>query len=127
MGVIKFFHQLFRPNCSCNICSAPVCEKCEILGIQLNYERQVNQELIRNLIQLTAPEKEQIPSEKVEHKPIVQHIPWRVKQQMLENEDKQAAKLKRDMELEQAAHKEANQKPLTIEELEKELELPEGA
>jgi len=120
MGVIKFFHQIFRPNCDCNICSRPSCSKCEVLESQLLFERAQNQQLIQNLINLTNPIKEEPAKRNVELKPIhTVGIPWRVKQQMMEEEDKKSAQLKREKELEKEANK------LTTEELEKELGIPD--
>lgn len=112
--MIKFFHQLFRPNCSCNICAAPKCETCEVLRVQLDYERANNRQLINSLIAQVTPEKSVIAQ--TTNTPVnIGPTPWRVRQQMLEEEDRAAAKIKRDKELEQQANK------LTTAELEKEL------
>src|SRR5215510_7053488 len=106
MGVIKFLHALFKPNCDCNICARPSCNKCEVLELQLSYERSTNQQLINTLINLVNPVSEPQTIERKEVKSIQKAtIPWRVKQQMLETEDRHAAKLRDDKLREQEANR----------------------
>jgi hypothetical protein len=120
MGVIKFFHQIFRPNCDCNICARPTCSKCEVLESQLLFERATNQQLIGTLTDLVNPKKDPQIKFPSEYKPIqTAGMPWRVKQQMMEREDRATAKLREDKERENEARK------LTTEELEKELGIPD--
>jgi hypothetical protein len=103
----------------------PPCETCERLQIELNYQRQVNQQMLNSLIELANPIPREEISIKQEHKPINRaDIPWRVRQQMLEEEDR--AKLK----VIQRKEEETKANTLTTAELEAELgidSLPEGA
>lgn len=71
------------------------CESCEILRLQLAESNRERRELLQRLLEPVKTEPPSIPSE--EMKAITpQYVPWRVKQQMLEAEDRQKAKLMRD-------------------------------
>jgi hypothetical protein len=83
------------------------CATCEVLKETLSIERQFNQVLLQKLLDKGKPE----PLQEVEEKPVPiqpQFIPWRVRQQMLEAEDRKKAELMRA-------------KGAEIEKLEKEL------
>jgi hypothetical protein len=83
------------------------CEACEILREQLTKSERERSELLHRL--LDKDKSEPPPATQEEYKPITpQFTPWRVKQQMLEAEDRKKAQLMRD-------------KAKEIEELEKEL------
>ena len=83
------------------------CESCEILRLQLDESNRERKELLHRLLDKDKAEPLIIPTE--EFQPIKpQYTPWRVRQQMLEAEDRQKAKLMRD-------------KVKEIEELEKEV------
>ena len=83
------------------------CETCEILREQLDKSEAERSELLTRL--LDKDKIEPPPTTVEEMKPITpQFTPWRVKQQMLEAEDRKKAQLMRD-------------KAKEIEELEKEL------
>jgi hypothetical protein len=83
------------------------CPTCEILRTQLEESNRERRELLTRL--LTPPEPPPIIHEKDEPKAIQpQFIPWKVRQQMLEAEDRKRAQLMRD-------------KTKEIEDLEKEL------
>lgn len=84
------------------------CETCEILRDQLDESNRERKELLRRLLDRDKPEPLPVQTEE---KPIPitpAFVPWRVKQQMLEAEDREKAKLMRNRTKE-------------IEELEKEL------
>ena len=88
------------------------CEACEILREQLHKSEAERRELLTRL--LDKDKVEPPPTAVEEMKPITpQFTPWRVKQQMLEAEDRKKAQLMRD-------------KAKEIEELEKELVVTEG-
>jgi hypothetical protein len=88
------------------------CLVCEVLRDQLDKSEKERKELLQRV--LTPPSPEPSPEVKEEYKAITpQFIPWRVKQQMLEAEDRKKAQLMRD-------------KAKEIEELEKELEITNG-
>src|SRR5580765_817468 len=72
------------------------CETCEVLREQLSKSERERGELLHRLLE---PSKsEPLPSVNVEElKPIQpQYTPWRVRQQMLEAEDRQQAQLMRE-------------------------------
>lgn len=86
------------------------CNTCEVLRAQLDESNRERRELLNRLLEPSKPEP---PQTIEEMKPIQpQHIPWRVRQQMLESEDRKAAELLK---------KRANE----IGELEKELGVSE--
>jgi len=83
------------------------CESCEILRAQLDESSRERRELLTRLLDKDKAEPLIQPTE--EHQPIkAQYVPWRVRQQMLEAEDREKARLMRD-------------KVQEIEELETEL------
>lgn len=87
----------------------PVCETCEVLREQLARVISERNELLNKLI--NKPEPIEPPIDKAQLKPIVpRHIPWPVRRQLLEAEDREAARL-------------AREKAKEIEGLEKELEV----
>jgi len=71
------------------------CESCEILREQLHKSDAERQNLLHRLLDKDKPEPPQVSTE--EFQPVTpQFTPWRVRQQMLEAEDRQKAKLMRD-------------------------------
>ena len=71
------------------------CESCEILREQLHKSDAERRDLLHRLLDKDKPEPPPITTE--EHIPVTPPFtPWRVKQQMLEAEDRQKAKLLRD-------------------------------
>ena len=86
------------------------CETCEVLRESLHRSEVERKELLHRLL-----DKDKVEPPQIEEKDIVpiqpQHTPWRVRQQMLEAEDRKKAQLLRDRSTE-------------IEKLEKELEIP---
>jgi len=75
------------------------CETCEVLRLQLDESNRERRELLHRLLEKDRPEP---PSNKEEEQvPITpQYTPWRVRQQMLEQEDRVKAKLMRDRAVE---------------------------
>ena len=83
------------------------CDVCEVLRLQLDESNRERKELLTKLLNPTQSEPLSVKEE--EPQPIrPQVIPWKVRQQMLESEDRKQAQLMRDKKKE-------------IEELEKEL------
>ena len=71
------------------------CTTCEVLRDQLDKSEMERRELLSRLLEKDKPEPSHAHVE--EPKAITpQFIPWRVKQQMLEAEDRKTAQLKRD-------------------------------
>lgn len=89
--------------------SDPPCETCEVLREQLVNSERERKELLHRLLEKDKPEP--LLQDTEEFRPITpSFVPWRVRQQMLEDEDRVKAKLMRD-------------KGKEIAELEKELEI----
>jgi hypothetical protein len=85
------------------------CETCEVLRQQLDKSERERSELLHRLLDKDKTEPLSVKEE--EYKPIQpQFTPWRVRQQMLEAEDRKQAQLIKD-------------KAKEIAELEKELEI----
>jgi hypothetical protein len=83
------------------------CLTCDVLRVQLDKSEAERRELLTRLLAKDTPEP--LSTEKEEYAPIQpQHIPWRVRQQMLEAEDRKKAQLMKS-------------KTDEIEQLEKEL------
>ena len=115
-GIIKFFHQLRHPHCEhCTeeLVTSKICDSCETLRVQLERANYDKNELLTRILELTAPKNEVV--EKRELVPITQprQIPWAVRRQMLEAEDRKKAQL-----LAKAPQPTA---PQTVEELEKDI------
>jgi len=100
--LIDWLHHLFNPHCG--LCG---CKNCEVLKQLLETEKYENKQLLQWILDLNKPnENVSIPLEMpIEIKP--KNIPWSVRQNMLEAEDRKRAQILRD------------RKP--IEELEKEV------
>ena len=113
-------HHLFNPHCE--LCDSllreererqrehdlelRVCQSCETLKTQLEFQNQIIRELTRK------PEPE-VTTDANNFRPIMpKHKPWRVKQMELEKQDRElAARLKADKE-----------KEITLDNLDSELE-----
>jgi len=91
------------------------CEACEILRAQLDESNRERKDLLHRLLDKANPEPLSVQSAE-EPKPVSignQYVPWRVRQQMLEQEDRKTAQL-------------IKQRAEEIKELEKELEINQG-
>lgn len=90
------------------------CESCEILRSMLDESNRERKELLHRLLEPAKAEPPPAPSE--EPIPITsQFIPWRVRQQMLEQEDRKQAELMKQKQKEISTAQ--------IDKLEKELEI----
>jgi len=75
----------------------PACNTCDVLRDQLEESNRERRELLQKLLDRGVPEPAPSPVSLEEMKPITpQFIPWRVKQQIMEQEDAQKAKLMRE-------------------------------
>jgi hypothetical protein len=74
----------------------PPCKSCEILQRQLDVVNYEKQQLLNSI--LAKPVEQEMKKE--EYQPILQkkHIPWAVRRQMLEAEDREKAKLLKKLE-----------------------------
>lgn len=98
--MFKWLHHLFNPHCPDCI---RVCDSCETLRSLLNIEKNEKQKLLDIIIERNTPKEHEVPPE-VKLEDITQrHIPWRVRQQALEAEDRAKARIlkQRTEELEQ--------------------------
>jgi hypothetical protein len=87
------------------------CQTCEVLRLQLDESNRERRELLARLLEKDTPEP--VVADQVEPKAITpQFVPWRVRQQMLEAEDRHKATLLKNKQKE-------------INELEKELGIVE--
>lgn len=72
-----------------------VCQSCETLREQLSLERQTNLRLLDRIME--KPEKPvEVPPTMVTRPLVGRHTPWRVRQQILEGEDREKARVLRD-------------------------------
>lgn len=96
------------------------CQTCEVLRSQLDESNRERREILQKLLEKDKPES--VPSTKPEelHPIRPQFTPWRVRQQMLEAEDRKQAQLLKEKQKEMAEARKPG-----IEELEKELEIPQ--
>lgn len=99
------------------------CATCEVLKESLAIERQFNKVLFDRLLEKGSAEP-LVKEEEKELTPIrPPFVPWRVRQQMLEAEDRKTAQLLAEKKKEMAQAKNAEQRDPSISMLEKELEI----
>ena len=143
--MIKFLHHLFTPHCpDCkadakelkeelkleraeqreDIEHSHVCESCQTLTRQLEISNAEKERLLDKLLEITNPSKVEYRQETPKVS-MPRAIPWNMRRQMLENEDRRQAQLRRN------APKPDTVAPVVeradIKELEKELEVEDGA
>ena len=109
---MSWLHRLFNPE---------VCETCEVLKQQLNFVQQQNQYLLNKLLIPSDSVDKLVESE--EPKPLVpKYIPFSIKRQMLEEEDRAKAKIIREsFERERESKKNLDKVKEDIKDLETEL------
>lgn len=100
------------------------CESCETLKLQLSIANDEKKQLLNRLIEAPKVESEK---EVKEFKPIMTHpLIWNARRQMLEREDKDKLKKLEAVKKSQVVTTTSNiNRPLTVEQLEKELEVNE--
>lgn len=111
---MNWLHHLFNPHCvECKEEreDSRVCPSCETLRQQLEIANHQNKQLLDRILEKPAPEPERkfTTDEKVA---VPRTIPWNVRRQMLEAEDREKARLMRNAP-----------KPESTEDLEKELKI----
>ena len=97
--MLNFIHVWLNPHCpECkeDMRERMICESCETLKTQLEAERYNNRQLLNAIL----PPKLVQSTEEVRVPINPKNIPWHVRQQMLENEDKKKFQLIREKELE---------------------------
>lgn len=113
--MIKWFHHLLNPHCpDCREEreESRICNSCEVLKMECARLQIENDKLLNRILEKPTPEP--VPDTS-DLKPINSglHKTWNVRRQMLEQEDRKAAQLR----------KEAAQNSPTIQELEKEMDI----
>ena len=107
----NWIHRLFNPHCPhCKDekIEDKLCSSCETLRAQLEIANYENKRLLDKI--LAEPKSE--PSKPPPEITIPRNVPWSVRRQMLEAEDREKARLMREAP-----------KPVPVEELEKELDI----
>lgn len=98
--MFKWLHHLLNPHCiECE--SKPRCESCEMLRSLLNAEMHERKVILEQLLDLTKPHSPppMIQNEEpINTEPKI--MPWRVRQQMLEEADRTKARILRDKQKE---------------------------
>lgn len=113
--MIKFLHHLFTPHCpDCRAEfienreelklqhadelhereSIKVCESCQTLTRQLEIANAEKERLLDRLLEITNPSK-QVITQETPKVSMPRAIPWNMRRQMLENEDRRKAQLSR--------------------------------
>jgi len=111
--LVNWWHHVTNPHCA--ICSDEQheqrqCKNCDTLRGLLESEKFEKKELLNYLL---VPKTEARISEPITQQPVMpRSVPWKVRAQMLEAEDRKTAQIMRDKQNEMAA---------TTEDLEKEL------
>jgi hypothetical protein len=104
--MLKWLHHLFNPHCP--DCKADnedlkVCLSCETLKAELASERFEKNKLLSTLLEVVHPVVRVEKEEQKELQPIAPRtVPWNVKRQMLEAEDRVQAKIIADKQREEA-------------------------
>ena len=113
---VRFIHHIFQPHCQeCHdeIQDARICVSCETLRQQLEIANYEKRELLNKLIKPEPIQIEQPDFSQMRPKA----VPWRVRREELEAEDRKRAQLIKEKEKELKAGVVSE----TVDELEKEL------
>ena len=117
--MIKIIHHLLNPHCpDCRdeILESKICESCNTLRLENAQLRKHNDQLIQSLLNQLKPKEEvQVNQTTKLPRPVGGGLNWRARRQMLEQEDRQAAKILREKRIEMAVP------VVSIEKLEEEL------
>lgn len=122
--MINWIHRLFHPHCE--LCKQEyfenqVCKSCEVYREQLMITNRTNKELLDHLF----PSDNESIETRIPEPIIPKSIPWKVKQQMLEEEDRQLARVMKSTESTKPNGKIDPITEQTVEELESELGIRE--
>lgn len=111
-----WLHHIVNPHCNECIREREMmiqCESCETLHEQLGIANREKDILLKKILELTSsklniPESEHVPANANPQPLFNRSIPWKIRQQALEAEDREKAKLMR-----------ATPRPMTTDEFEK--------
>lgn len=112
--MINWLHHFFNPHCPDCLAEAH-CKSCDVLRELLEAERYNNKQLLASLLEQVNPKPIAQTEEGEIRLPLNYNIPWRVRQQMLEQEDRKKAQLIAEKQKEEIENKKST------EQLEKEL------
>lgn len=95
---MNWLHRLLHPHCP-DCAHERECPSCDVLREQLNLANTEKQRLLDLILEKNRPE---IPVPQLVPQPIskTNYMPWKVRQQLLEEEDRQKARILREKELE---------------------------
>lgn len=115
--MFNWIHHILEPHCS-ECARLKECQSCDTLREQLGISNAEKERLLNLLLEKSNPKI--VESEPVKTEPIgPRHVPWRVRQQMLESADRrQAELLKKNAEEEKRLGP-----PISTEDLEKEMDI----
>lgn len=102
------------------------CSSCEVLKVELSNERREKEMFLRHVLTPKSVEPERLTAPEPIPLPTNRHIPWKVRQQMLEAESREKARAmaefkNRDAEIRQVISNTPGVSPTSIEELEANL------
>jgi len=133
--MIKWIHRLLEPHCP--DCKAErednsICASCETLKMQLSIANSEKQQMMNTILELSRPQV-QVQPVRIEIPESIKSkiVPWAVRRQMLEAEDRAKAKLMAEAALNRGpsgglkAEVKEEEGPLSIEQLEQELGISE--
>lgn len=119
-----WLHHLFNPHCP--VCEAkPKCESCDMLRSMLATEQHQKQLLLTALLEYNKPHieiRDEQPEKKLEPIRTTNFVPWRVRQEMAEAEDRRAKQiLDEQKRQEEAFRAEAERIKTNVDKLEEEI------
>lgn len=118
--IFHFLHRIKNPHCA--ECAQDLrCKNCDTLRELLDSERYNNKQLLNSLLEQFAPKPVLQQVQQEQQVPVARSIPWRVRQQMLEAEDRKKAELIREQ------NRERTESRKSTEELEKELGISDAS
>lgn len=99
--IIKFFHQLFSPHCPhCKLDDEDdkICNNCEYLRMMIAQLQKKNERLLNNILNDTPKVNTNVDEPIPLPVNLGGHIPWRVKRQQIEADDRaRASKLRENL------------------------------
>lgn len=111
----NWFHRFFYPHCV-HCANENICESCETLREQLARANEEKKQLLETILESVKP-KVEVPVQTEVKLEQPRQMPWRVKREMLEAEDRQKAMLLKKKENELSIDK------TELKELEKEMDI----
>lgn len=96
MSLATWLHHLMNPHCpDCQ--HDKVCQSCETLREQLAFERDEKKKLLDSILEASKPKDDKTVADPSTYKPVKPtFVPWNVRRQMLEAEDREKARILRN-------------------------------